>query len=44
MMRDGRIALELDPRTRSTITTRELLNIFHDQGVQSDRILLSADE
>ena len=43
MMRDGRVALELEPETRKTITTTELLNIFRAQGLESDRILFSAE-
>jgi len=43
MMRDGQISLELSGESRKTITTQELLTIFHNQGVQSDRILFSAE-
>ncbi|MDY4490592.1 MAG: ATP-binding cassette domain-containing protein [Candidatus Faecousia sp.] len=43
MMRDGRIALELEPERRKTITTTELLEIFRAQGLESDRILFSAE-
>ena len=43
MMRDGRIALELAPELRKTITTGELLDIFRAQGLESDRILFSAE-
>ena len=43
MMREGRVALELKPETRKTITTAELLDIFRAQGLESDRILFSAE-
>ena len=43
MMRNGRIALELEPELRKTITTGELLDIFRAQGLESDRILFSAE-
>ena len=43
MMREGRIALELEPERRKTITTTELLDIFRTQGLESDRILFSAE-
>ena len=43
MMRDGNIALELEPERRKTITTTELLDIFRTQGLESDRILFSAE-
>ena len=43
MMREGRIALELEPERRKTITTTELLEIFRAQGLESDRILFSAE-
>ena len=42
MMADGQIRLELSGERRRTITTQELLEEFHAQGVQSDRILFSA--
>jgi len=44
MMADGQIRLELSGARRKTITTQELLEEFHAQGVQSDRILFSAGE
>ena len=44
MMADGQIRLELSGERRKTITTQELLEEFHAQGVQSDRILFSAGE
>ena len=43
MMVDGQIRLELSGERRKTITTHELLEEFHAQGVQSDRILFSAE-
>ena len=43
MMREGNIALELEPERRKTITTTELLEIFRAQGLESDRILFSAE-
>ena len=43
MMREGRVALELEPETRKTVTTAELLEIFRAQGLESDRILFSAE-
>ena len=43
MMRDGNIALELEPERRKTITTTELLDIFRTQGLESDRVLFSAE-
>ena len=43
MMWEGRVALELEPETRKTITTAELLEIFRAQGLESDRILFSAE-
>ena len=43
MMREGKIALELEPERRKTITTTELLDIFRTQGLESDRILFSAE-
>ena len=43
MMRNGRIALELEPELRKTITTGELLDIFRAQGLESDQILFSAE-
>ena len=43
MMREGNIALELEPERRKTITTTELLDIFRTQSLESDRILFSAE-
>ena len=43
MMKDGRIILELSGQRRSTITTDELLQAFHQHGVDNDRILFSAE-
>ena len=43
MMREGNIALELEPERRKTITTTELLDIFRTQGLESDRVLFSAE-
>ena len=43
MMKDGQIILELSGQRRSTITTGELLQAFHQHGVDNDRILFSAE-
>ena len=43
MMKDGQIILELSGQRRSTITTEELLQAFHQHGVDNDRILFSAE-
>ena len=43
MMADGQIRLERSGERRKTITTHELLEEVHAQGVQSDRILFSAE-
>ena len=43
MMGNGRIVLELEGETRRHITTEQLLQAFHEQGVVSDRILFSAE-
>ena len=43
MMKDGRIVLELSGDTRKTITTDQLLKAFHQQGMDNDRILFSAE-
>ena len=43
MMKDGQIVLELSGQRRSTITTEELLQAFHQHGVDNDRILFSAE-
>ena len=42
MMRSGRIVLELAGRAREEMTTEGLLQAFHQQGIESDRILFSA--
>ena len=43
MMGNGRIVLELEGETRRHITTEQLLQVFHEQGMVSDRMLLSAE-
>ena len=43
MMKDGRIVLELDGEKRANITTDQLLHAFHQQGMDNDRILFSAE-
>ena len=43
MMKDGRIVLELAGERRANITTEELLRAFHQQGMDNDRILFSAE-
>ena len=43
MMNNGKIVLELSGEQRRHITTEQLLQAFHEQGVVSDRILFSAD-
>ena len=43
MMNNGKIVLELSGELRRHITTEQLLQAFHEQGVVSDRILFSAD-
>ena len=43
MMKDGRIVLELSGDTRKTITTDQLLKAFHQQVLDNDRILFSAE-
>ena len=43
MMNNGRIVLELAGTERENMTTEQLLKVFHEQGVSSDRILLSAE-
>ena len=42
MMRDGRIVLALEGEARQHMTTQQLLNAFHQQGIENDRILFSA--
>lgn len=44
MMKDGHIVMELSGERRAGITTEELLQAFHQQGLASDRILFSAGE
>ena len=43
MMKDGKIVMELDGERRQNITTEELLKAFHQQGMDNDRILFSAE-
>ena len=43
MMKDGRVVLELAGEQRRHITTEQLLQAFHEQGIVSDRILFSAE-
>ena len=43
MMNNGRIVLELAGTERENMTTEQLLKVFHEQGVSSDRILFSAE-
>jgi len=43
MMKDGRIVMELAGEQRRHITTEQLLQAFHEQGISSDRILFSAE-
>lgn len=43
MMKDGKIVMELSGERRATITTEELLQAFHQQGMDNDRILFSAE-
>ena len=43
MMNNGRIVLELAGAERENMTTEQLLKVFHEQGVSSDRILFSAE-
>ena len=43
MMNNGKIVLELSGEQRRHITTEQLLQTFHEQGMVSDRVLLSAD-
>ena len=44
MMKDGRIALELAGQARREMTTEALLQAFHREGLENDRILFSAGE
>ena len=43
MMKDGKIVLSLEGEKRANITTEELLRAFHQQGMDNDRILFSAE-
>ena len=43
MMKDGQIILELSGQQRTAITTEQLLQAFHQHGVDNDRILFSAE-
>ena len=42
MMNSGRIVLELAGEARQNITSEQLLQAFHEQGMSSDRVLFSA--
>ena len=44
MMRDGKILMEFDKAQKQSMTTEDLLKIFHQQGMESDRVLFSAAE
>ncbi len=43
MMKDGKIVMALEGEKRQNITTEELLKAFHQQGMDNDRILFSAE-
>ena len=43
MMKDGRIVLELAGEQRQNMTTDDLLHAFHNQGMDNDRVLFSAE-
>ena len=43
MMNGGRIVLELKGQERAGMTTQDLLKVFHQQNMENDRILFSAD-
>ena len=43
MMNNGKIVLELSGEQRRHITTEQLLQAFHQQGIANDRILFSAE-
>ena len=43
MMNGGRIVLELKGQERAGMTTEDLLKVFHQQNMENDRILFSAD-
>ena len=42
MMRDGQILMEFEGEKRKNMTVEDLLQAFHSQGMESDRIILSA--
>ena len=42
MMKNGTITLELSGEERKAMTTQRLLDLFHSQGLENDRILFSA--
>lgn len=43
MMKDGHIVMELEGESRAKMTTQQLLDAFHQQGMDNDRILFSAE-
>ena len=43
MMADGRIVLDLNAAQRKGLTVDDLLRMFRSQGLDNDRILLSAE-
>ena len=43
MMKDGSILVELAGEERANMTTEGLLRLFHQQGLDNDRILFSAE-
>ena len=43
MMKDGKIVMELSGEQRRHITTEQLLAAFHQQGIENDRILFTAE-
>lgn len=43
MMNNGQIVLELAGAERENMTTEQLLKVFHEQSISSDRILFSAE-
>ena len=42
-MKDGKIVMELSGEQRRHITTEQLLAAFHQQGIENDRILFTAE-
>ena len=44
MMRDGKILMDFNAQQKRNMTTEDLLKIFHQQGMESDRVLFSAAE